>query len=153
MKHRKRIRIQDPKEDNKIMNKKLIGISILAYLLVACTPYRRIDMKNRSGGNVQINWKLKESDSLIQSPFFMYNSETVTFELQNAKPYNEVKMSFGQGSWKRDTLAYITSWLESLEIKSDSGTIMLKSPEEIYSFLLPRRKGIGKRKIEILVTK
>ena len=122
-------------------------------MLPGCSPLRKINMKNRSGEDVEITWTLKEMDSLYKSPFFMSNSRTVRFKLKPGKPYNEVKMSFGMGSWPKDTLALITDRLESLEIKSAGGTMQLNSAEDIYSFLYKRRKGIGKRKIEILVTK
>jgi hypothetical protein len=110
-------------------------------------------MRNQSGRDVEIIWTIKEADSLFTNPFFISNSRTLTFELKPDKPYNEVKMSFGVGSWPRDTLAILTKTLESLEIKSSNGIIQLKSPEDIYAFLLSRRKGIGNRKIEILITK
>ena len=110
-------------------------------------------MKNQSGGNVEITWTLKEADSLFTNPFFISSSRTLKFELKPNKPYNEVKMSFGIGSWPRDTLAILTKTLESLEIKSSDRTIQLSSPEDIYAFLLPRRKGFGNRKIEIVITR
>ena len=122
-------------------------------LLFNCSPLRKINMKNRSGGDVEITWKLKDLDSLYKSPFFMNLSRTTKFELKPDKPYNTVKMSFGMGSWPKDTLKMITDRLESLEIKSPNGTIKLDSSNNIYSFLWSRRKGIGKRKIEILITK
>jgi hypothetical protein len=124
---------------------------VICVCTVQCSPLRKINMKNMSGDNVEITWKLKDLDSLYKSPFFMSNSETIVFKLKPEEPYNTVKMSFGMGSWKRDTLAMITDRLESLEIKSASGTIRIDSSKNIYSFLLNRRKGIGKRKIEILV--
>ena len=134
--------------------KNTIVAFITALLLISgCSPFRKINMRNQSGGDVEITWTLKEADSLFVNPFFISNSRTVKFELKPDKPYNEVKMSFGIGSWPRDTLAILTKTLESLEIKSADRSILLNSPEAIYAFLLPRRKGIGNRKIEILITK
>jgi hypothetical protein len=121
------------------------------FFLMSCTPLRRIDMINHSSHEVEITWTLKEMDSLYKNPFFMSNSTTVKFELTPARPYNEVKMSFGSGSWPPLELKSVTNRLESLEIKYAKGTIQLDSSEAIYSFLLNRRKGIGKRKIEILI--
>lgn len=118
-----------------------------------CSPFRKINMKNQSGGNVEITWTIKEADSLFNNPFFISNSRTLKFELKPHKPYNEVKMSFGIGSWSRDSLDILTKTLESLEIKSSDRTIQLNSPEDIYAFLLPRRKGFGNRKIEIVITR
>jgi hypothetical protein len=126
---------------------------VLYVSVISCSPFRKINMRNQSGRDVEITWTIKEADSLFTNPFFISNSRTLTFELKPDKPYNEVKMSFGVGSWPRDTLAILTKTLESLEIKSSNGIIQLKSPEDIYAFLLSRRKGIGNRKIEILITK
>jgi len=108
-------------------------------------------MENRSGSEAEIIWTLKEADSLYKSPFFISNSITTKFNLKPDKPYNIVKMSFGIGSWPKAVLASLTERLESLEIKSEKGTIQINSPKEIYSFLYSRRMGIGKRKIEILI--
>jgi hypothetical protein len=135
------------------MKYSIVAFLIIYLLMLGCSPLRKINMKNQSDGDVEITWTLKEQDSLFLSPFFMSNSRTVKFELKPEKPYNEVKMSFGMGSWPKDTLAIITDRLESLRIKSANGTIFLDSSKKIYSFLFNRRKGIGKRKIEILITK
>ena len=128
-------------------------VVLLFGLLASCSPLRKINMKNRSGGDVEITWTLKELDSLYLSPFFISNSRTVKFELKPQNPYNTVKMSFGMGSWPKDTLSMITNRIESLEIKSANGTILLNSSDDIHAFLYNRRKGIGNRKIEILITK
>ena len=130
-----------------------IVLLLAACCFAQCSPFRKINMKNQSGGNVEITWTLKEADSLFTNPFFISSSRTLKFELKPNKPYNEVKMSFGIGSWPRDTLAILTKTLESLEIKSSDRTIQLSSPEDIYAFLLPRRKGFGNRKIEIVITR
>jgi hypothetical protein len=135
------------------MKYRFVILHILGFLLLGCSPQRKINMKNASGDAVEITWTLKELDSLYLSPFFISNSRTVKFELKPQKPYDEVKMSFGMGSWPKDTLAIITDRLESLEIKSANGTILLNSSKDIYSFLYNRRKGMGNRKIEILITK
>ena len=120
---------------------------------VCCSPLRKINIKNRSGSDIDITWKLKDLDSLYLSPFFMSNSRTVAFHLKSDAPHNNIKMSFGMGSWPKDTLSAITERLESLEIKSKGGTIFLDSSDKIFSFLYHRRKGIGHRKIEIKITK
>ncbi len=127
------------------------GMGCILLLMVGCNPMRRIDMKNASGGDVEITWKLNDRDSSYKSDFFISNSKTLSFNLKPEKPLNEVNMTFGIGSWKPEDLALITERLEALKIKSPAGTIELKSPEEIYAFLANRRKGITKRKIMILV--
>lgn len=133
--------------------KQKICLSLFVLCLLNCSPMRRIDMKNRSGGDAEITWTLKDLDSLYKSPFFISNSKTTRFQLKAGKPYNTVKMSFGMGSWPKDTLMMITDRIESLEIKSAQNTIQLNSSKDIYNFLYKRRKGIGKRKIEILINK
>jgi hypothetical protein len=148
-----------------LLIKKIIGsrsalkscsVYLLIFLLSAlitpgCDPLRRIEMKNRSGQDVEIRWKLKDLDSIYKSDFFISNSENLSFELKPEKPYNEVKMSFGEGTWKPKDLEAVTERLESLRIRSSAGTLELNSSSEIYRFLSHRRKGIGKRKILILI--
>jgi hypothetical protein len=135
------------------MNNGKYVLFIYCILMAYCSPMRKINIKNRSGGDIDVTWKLKDLDSLYLSPFFLSNSKTVAFHLKSNKPYNDIKMSFGMGSWPKDTLSAITERLESLEIKSRGGTIFLDSTDKIFSFLYHRRKGIGNRKIEILITK
>ncbi|SHE56721.1 hypothetical protein SAMN02745131_00675 [Flavisolibacter ginsengisoli DSM 18119] len=135
------------------MNNGKYVLFIFCFLAAYCSPMRKINIKNRSGGDVDVTWKLKDLDSLYLSPFFLSNSKTVAFHLKSNKPYNDIKMSFGMGSWPKDSLYAITERLESLEIKSHGGTIFLDSSDKIFSFLYHRRKGIGNRKIEILITK
>ena len=124
---------------------------VLALGSVSCSPARRIDMKNQSGGEVEIKWKLKELDSLHNSDFFISNSDELEFKLKPQKPLNEVNMTFGMGSWKPAYLASVTERLESLTITSGKGKLELTSSQAIYDYLLSRRKGIGKRKIVIEV--
>jgi hypothetical protein len=144
----------------KIFNKRAALKSCFAYLLIflmtawitsGCNPLRMIEMKNKSGQDVDIRWKLKDLDSIYKSDFFISNSENLTLELKPVKPFNEVKMSFGEGTWKPKDLEAVTERLESLRIRSAAGTLELKSSSDIYRFLMHRRKGIGKRKILILI--
>ena len=128
---------------------KAITLFVIILMLVqSCNPMRRIDMKNRSGGDVGITWKLQDRDSLYKSDFFISNSEELSFEIHPGEA-NDVKMSFGVGNWKPAALYAVTERLESLEIKSPSGTILLKSPDDIYNFLISRRRGLTNRRIVI----
>ena len=120
----------------------------LLIVIQSCNPMRRIDMKNRSGGEVAITWKLQERDSIYKSDFFISNSDEVSFEI-NPGESNDIKMTFGIGNWKPAALYAVTERLESLEIKSPSGTILLKSPDDIYNFLINRRRGLTNRRIVI----
>jgi hypothetical protein len=117
-----------------------------------CNPMRRIDMKNSSGDDVKITWKLQERDSMYLSDFFISNSDEIEFSLDPKDPLNEVKMTFGVGRWTPAALYAVTERLESLEIRSAKGTVLLKSSEDIYKFLMNRRRGLTKRKILIMVT-
>ena len=119
-------------------------------LLWACSPYRRIHIKNESGGNAQVKWNLLENDSLPHSPFYLYSSTEVKFDLKAQSPYDELKLSMGMGSWSNDTLAMMIRGLESMEIKTPRRTIKIDS-SQLYSFLAGKRKGIGNRKILIII--
>jgi hypothetical protein len=120
----------------------------LLQLFFSCDPMRRIDMKNNSSGDVEITWTLKEMDSLYKSPFFLSNSKKIKFKLQQNKPFNEANMSFGSGIWTKEAIDSITNRLDSLEIKSSSGTLKMDS-KEMNAYLMDKRKGLGKRKIII----
>ncbi len=120
-------------------------------LLISCDPMRRINIKNESGGEAEIIWTLKDLDSLYKSPFFLSSSKKVNFQLQSVKPYKEINMSFGEGFWSIDYLKEVTDRLESLEIKTASGTIKLDSSDQINTFLSARRKGLKNRKIDIII--
>lgn len=109
-------------------------------------------MKNASGSEVKITWLLKDEDSLYTSPFFISNSRELTFRLKPQSPYNEVKMSFGIGSWPADTLKLVLRKVQSLEIRSASGTMKLEGTQAVYDFLAIRRTGLGRRNIRIIVT-
>ena len=105
-------------------------------------------MVNNSNENAEITWTLKEMDSLYKSPFFLSNSKKIKFKLEPNRPFNEANMSFGSGIWTKGAVDSITNRLDSLEIKSSSGTIKMGS-REMNSYLMANRKGLGKRRIII----
>lgn len=131
-------------------NPNMKWLLIISVILVACSPYRRIHIKNESGGNAQVKWTLKENDSLPHNPFYLYSSTEVKFDLQPQSPLNELKLSMGMGSWSDDTLAMMIRGIESLEITSPKQKIKLDT-SQIYSYLVEHRKGFGKRKIQIII--
>jgi hypothetical protein len=133
--------------------KKLTFALAVGCLMICCTPERRIVMINDTEGDVEFSWKIREADNMHYNPFFISNSDVVQFRLKPKAPFDEVRMSFGDGSWKSDTLKALTSTLEYLKIRSAEGEIKLDSPDAIYRFLAGRRKGIGRRKIEIKITR
>ena len=126
-----------------------LGLVIGSSLLVACNSLRRIRMENYSGEDAVITWTIKE-DSINQSKLYMYNSKTVTFNLQPKKPYNKIKLSAGTGNWTPKTLSNFIDDLETLEIQWKGGTITLDSTE-IYDYLVIRRRGMDNSQIKIQI--
>ena len=123
---------------------------IVSLLLTGCDPLRRINMKNRSGGEAMIIWTIK-TDSINSSPFFLSSDTEVKFELKAEKPQNEIYMSFGVGTWTPTVLNKLVDDLESLVIRWNHHELKIESEDGIKNFLMPRRKGLGKRKIEITI--
>jgi hypothetical protein len=126
-------------------------ILIVMAVITACDPARRINMKNESGGDAEITWVIKE-DSIHKSPFFISSSKEQTFELTKDKPGNAIYMSAGVGKWTPRYLREIVNDLDTVIIRWNGKELKLSSEEEIFAFLMPRRKGIGKEKIEITLT-
>ena len=124
-------------------------ITILT-LLTACDPLRRIKMKNRSGHDAEITWIIKQ-DSINQSPFFISSALDVKFDLKPQQPANEINMSFGVGTWTPKVVQNLVDDLDSVIIRGNKGVISIKGEEEIKKFLLARRKGFAKDKIEIRI--
>ena len=116
-------------------------------LLSACNSMRRIRMENYSGDEAIITWTLKE-DSINKSKLYMSNSQTVSFNLQEKKPYNKVNLSVGTGTWTPAVLTNFIDDLETLEIKWKGETIKLDSTK-IFDYLVIRRRGIDNSQIKI----
>jgi hypothetical protein len=130
-------------------------IPILLFLIAtlvfqSCDPQRKITIRNHTGDTAFVSWIIKK-DSFARSPFNLSNAVEADFTLLADKPFNEVSMSFGVGQWTLDALRAVTDDLESLTIKWKKGELKMTSEDEIRDFLLNRRKGIGKRKIRILI--
>ena len=130
------------------------GLLITAAITgVGCDPVRRIDMKNETGDSAEIVWTLKENEDPREwNSFMISNSNELKFSL-NPQKNNEVKMSFGTGSWTPTEVEKLVAQLESLEIVSSSGRIKIDSLPLLKEFLLARRKGVGGARIEIVVSK
>ena len=127
-----------------------IGMVFLIASMFSCDPNRRLNLRNYSDGNVEIMWKIKE-DSLHKSPFFIESDKELRFVLSPAKPGNIILMSAGIGTWTPKFLRSVVDDLESMTIRYKNQEILLDSEEEIFQYLLARRRGIGKDKIEIRV--
>ena len=123
---------------------------ITAVCILSCNPVRRIDIKNNATDSAEIKWTLNE-DSLMNNPFLISNSKELKFILY--PPNNQIKMSFGAGSWTPKEVQKLVGYLTSLEITSSSQHIKIDSLPLIKEFLLARRKGIGGAKIEIIVSR
>jgi hypothetical protein len=122
----------------------------ITLLLLSCDPAKRIQMKNNSGADAEIIWTIKE-DSIHKSGFYISNSKELKFALKPSKPYNEVMMTLGIGTWSMEAIKNCADDLESLVIRSSKAEVKLETVDAITEFLLARRKGFGKSKIEILV--
>ncbi len=107
-------------------------------------------MKNLSSEEAQIVWTIKE-DSIHSSPFYISNTREQTFTLLPNAPGNRINMSSGIGTWSLKHVQNLVDDLESLEIRWKNGEIKLDTEEKIRDYLLSRRKGIGKDKIEIRI--
>ncbi len=142
------------KDAMMINHKKLRTILPFLFLfcLIAssCDPMRRINMHNRTSEDAEITWKIKE-DSIHSSPFFISSDKEQKFKLAATKPGNAIFLSAGIGTWTPKELRNLVDDLESMVIRWDKGEIKLDTEEEIFQFLLSRRKGIGKDKIVIYI--
>jgi hypothetical protein len=133
------------------MIKKLTGLAMFSGILgVNCDPARRIDMKNNTSDTAEIIWTLNE-DSLLNNPFLISNSTELKFRLFPPKT-NRINMSFGRGNWTPDEITKLVGYLESLEINSASQHIKIDAKPVLKEFLLARRRGVGRARIEIVVS-
>ncbi len=132
--------------------KQLWIVFFLFAIITGCDPLRRIDIKNKSGNDAVVIWTIcDDMDSLYNSPFFISGSREVKFKLKSQKPFNDVNMSFGIGTWKKKDLDFVVKDLKSLEIKWKDKDVKLKKPEDISNYLYIRRRGIGNSKIKIVL--
>ena len=130
------------------------GLLIIAAISgVGCDPVRRIDMKNETGDSARIIWTLTDSDDSIGfNQFLISNSKELKFDFYPPKN-DEVKMSFGEGSWTPREVQKLVKQLKSLEIISTAQHIRIDSLPLLKEFLLARRKGVGGARIEIVGSK
>ena len=132
------------------MIKNFVSLIVVAAMLnLSCDPVRRIDIKNSTADSAQFIWTLNE-DSLMNNPFLISNSKELKFTLY--PPKNEIKMSFGSGSWTPKEVQKLMGYLTSFEIISPSQRIKIDSLPLLKEFLLARRKGVGGARIEIVVS-
>jgi len=132
------------------MSKFTYFLLLLLPCVFSCDPMRRINMKNATGSDVTITFKIKE-DSIHKSPFYLSSDKEQKFLLEKGKKNNDIRLSAGIGTWTPKHLRSVVDDLEALEIKWDKGEIKLESEEDIFNYLLQRRQGLGKDKIVIRV--
>lgn len=129
--------------------KSVLPLLILA-LCTGCDPARRILIRNASEDVAVITWIMKK-DSLAGSPFFISLSDTTRFVLRPSPPYNRVNMTCGTGNWSRTALEELTDDLEALEVRYSGGSFRLQGVDSIRNFLRPRRTGLDKAKILLIL--
>jgi len=119
------------------------------FLLAACDPARRIEMKNQSNDTAQVVWKSKK-DSIGFNPFVLNNSNELRFVIPPHKN-SQVKLSFGMGSWTPEEVTKAIHRLDYFEIITPSQNLKIDSLPRLRDYLLARRKGIGSARIEIVI--
>ena len=119
------------------------------FFLVSCDPMRRINMKNESGQEARITFHIKE-DSLHKSPFFLSSDDESVFYFPSEST-KTMRLSAGIGTWTPFHLRNLVDDLESMTIQWADKEIKMDKEEEIFQYLLSRRKGLGKDKIEIRI--
>lgn len=121
---------------------------LAACLLTGCAPGRQIRMINLTDAPAMVRLEIKE-DSIHQSPFYMYNATEVRFPLRAGRG-PAIRLSMGPGQWTPSAIKALADDLEHFTLESRTGTIELKDAEAITAFLLPRRRGIGHKRIELV---
>ena len=114
---------------------------IIATLAFSCDPTRHITMKNIGSDTTQIIWTASE-DSIGFNPFVLHNSNELKFTVPPGKK-NEVKLSFGVGSWTPDYVETFMKYLKSVEVKSKRQSFKLDSSAVIKEYFLAHRKKNG----------
>lgn len=124
-------------------------VSILTVFLLSCDPSRHIEMKNRSSDTAEVVWKSQE-DSIGFNPFVLSNTKTLRFVIP-PHAHSSVKLSFGTGTWSPQEVEKAIHFLEYLQISTPRKSLKIESLPALKTYLLQRRKGIGKSKIEIVI--
>jgi hypothetical protein len=130
------------------MRYSLLFLLVFAACLLSCDPARRIEMKNSSSDTALVIWRVKK-DSIGFNAFNLSNNRELKFTLP-PKKNSEIKMSFGIGVWSPEEVEKLIHRLESFEIKTPHQNFKIDSLAQLRSYLLARRKGSSKIKIEIM---
>lgn len=119
-------------------------------IVISCDPMRRINMTNSTDQKAEIIWHIKE-DSIHSSPLFISNTKEMKFELLPDKPGNRIRLSAGVGNWTPAELKNFVDDLDSVIIRHSGGEIKLTSEDAIADYLMKRRKGLDRGKIELAI--
>lgn len=128
--------------------KAFLLLVIVAAFAVGCDPARRITMKNVGTDTTQIIWTASE-DSIGFNPFVLHNSKELKFTIPPGKN-NEVKLSFGVGSWTPDYVETFMKYLKSVEVISKQQSFKLDSTAVIKEYFLAHRKK-NRTVVEVLM--
>lgn len=132
-----------------MMKNWLLLFLLVAAALLSCDPSRRIEMTNRTNDTAEVVWKSKE-DSIGFNPFVLNNKKKLSFVLPPHKN-TAVKLSFGLGPWTPEEVEKAIHRLDYFEINAAGKTFRIDSLPQLKDYLLARRKGIDKSKIEIVI--
>src|SRR5215207_1558107 len=132
------------------MRHAILFLILTCCLCCSCDPMRRINMMNRTTGPAEVTWVIKQ-DSINLSPFFLSSAKELSFSLPPGDSAKDIRMSFGVGIWTKKAINNMVDDLDSLIIRWSNQEIRMGTYEEIRDYLLTRRKGVGKDKIEILL--
>jgi hypothetical protein len=129
---------------------KIFLLIAVVVFVCSCDPMRRINIKNQSKEEAVVIWQLHE-DSVLTSPFYTGNEPHVKYQLKQNPPYNIIKIPFGYGRWTTDYIKSIADDVKSLVIIKGSDSSHFNSTAQIWQYLEERKKGFGKKRIEIII--
>ena len=106
-------------------------------------------MINKTNDTAEVIWKSQE-DSIGFNPFVLNNKKKLVFVLPPHK-HSKVKLSFGMGTWSPEEVEKTIHLLDYFAINAPGQQLKIDSLPLLKTWLLERRKGIGKSKIRIVI--
>jgi hypothetical protein len=129
---------------------KTLLLIVSSVFICSCDPMRRINIKNQSNEDAVVIWQIHE-DSVLSSPLYIGNETEVEYQLKQNSPYNLVKIPFGYGRWTTDYIKSVADDLKGLMIIKGNDSLHFNSTAQIWQYLEERKKGFGKKRIEIII--
>ncbi len=123
---------------------------VVTVFICSCDPMRRINIKNQSNEEVVVIWQIHK-DSVLTSPMFIGNDPEVKYTLKQDPPFNLIKIPFGYGRWTTDYIKSVADDLKGLIVIKGSDSLHFNSTAQIWQYLEERKKGFGKKRIEIVI--